>query len=175
MQRIRHLGRARRRALDQDAAAVRLLADYLDSVSRSIDSISLGAIPAVRNATTELVSAALQVHPTGGPTNPVAVICLAQRYIDTNLRRPDLAPPTVAAALGLSLRSLHRAFEDSGLSVAEIVRARRLAAAGDDLLAGATVAFAARRWPFSDASHFPARSSERQYGMAPGEGRATRT
>lgn len=71
------------------------------------------------------------------------------------------------------MRSLHRAFESSGLSVAEIVRLRRLAAARDDLMAGTSVAAAARRWQFSDTSHF-SRSFKRQYGCAPGEARAVR-
>jgi AraC family transcriptional regulator, positive regulator of tynA and feaB len=89
------------------------------------------------------------------------------RYIDANLRDPKLTPSAVAEAAGVSLRTLQRAFESSDLSVAEIIRTRRLAVARDDILAGASIASVARRWQFSDPSHF-SRSFKRHFGVAPG-------
>ncbi len=39
-------------------------------------------------------------------------------YIDTHLGEPELAPPQIAAAFGMSLRYLHLLFEDTDTSVA---------------------------------------------------------
>jgi AraC-like DNA-binding protein len=74
----------------------------------------------------------------------------------------------VARALGVSIRSLHRAFEDSGESVSGFIRTRRLTRARDDLLAGHSVSQAARRWNFTDVSHF-SRSFKRHFGLNPSD------
>ena len=50
----------------------------------------------------------------------------AVEYIDRHIAEPGLAPPTIARALGVSLRSLHAAFEGSGVTVARHLRDRRL-------------------------------------------------
>jgi AraC family transcriptional activator of tynA and feaB len=72
----------------------------------------------------------------------------AQNYIQSGLRNPGLALVPIAFNLGISLRTPHRAFEESDLSVAELVRVPRLAAARNDILAGSTINSVARRWQF---------------------------
>ncbi|MFK0007878.1 helix-turn-helix domain-containing protein [Paenarthrobacter sp. NPDC090520] len=156
------------RVLDHRAPTIKLLAHYLESVSQGIDDIPLGAIPAVRNATLELVAAALQASPSPSATSPEAIMGAAQSYIEANLRNPGLAPAPIAAALGVSLRTLHRAFEESPLSVSELIRVQRLVAARDDILGGSSISSVARRWQFSDPSHF-SRSFKRHFGVAPSE------
>ncbi|GAA1158671.1 helix-turn-helix domain-containing protein [Ornithinicoccus hortensis] len=155
------------RVLDHTAPAMRLLADYLEAMSRGIDDLPVGVIPSVRNATIELVAAALQAAPAG-LHDPSSIRALAQDHIDRHLRDPGLTPTSVAAAVQVSLRTLHRAFAESDHTVAEVIRIRRLAAARDDLLARSTVGAVARRWQFSDNSHFT-RAFKRQFGVTPSD------
>ena len=49
-----------------------------------------------------------------------------KRYVDQHLAEMDLTPAKVAQAVGVSLRSLHLAFEPTGTSFAEHVTRRRL-------------------------------------------------
>lgn len=151
--------------LDASAPAVTLLAGYLDALSATIDDLPLGAVPAARNATIELLAAALQ-SPSVPADGALATRAAAEAFVERRLRDPSLSPAVVAAGVGVSLRSLHRCFEDSADSVAGFIRRRRLARARDDLAAGQTVGQVARRWQFSDPSHF-SRAFKRQFGVSP--------
>ena len=100
----------------------------------------------------------------------------AKRHIDQHLAEPDLTPASTAAALGISLRSLHLAFEPTGTSFAEHVTRRRLQECravleGPALMRSITdVAFA---WGFANLTTFY-RAFRREFGMAPGELRPSR-
>jgi AraC family transcriptional activator of tynA and feaB len=154
--------------LDAGAPAVTLLRSYLDGLSRTIDDLPLGALPAARNATIELLAAALQApgHPT--PVSTIATRGAAEAFIENNLREHRLSPTVVAQALGVSVRSLHRSFEDSGETVSGYIRLRRLARARDDLASGIPVSKVARRWHYADSSHF-SRSFKSHFGHSPSE------
>lgn len=155
------------RVLDDRAPAVRLLSAYLEALSGTIDTMPLGTLPAARNATIELVTAALQVE-AASPASPTVIRSAAERYIHANLRNPQLSPTSVAGEVGVSVRTLHRAFAGTDRSLAELIRTGRLAAARDDLLAGSPVGSVARRWQFSDASHF-SRAFKRHFGFPPSD------
>ncbi|QAY64196.1 helix-turn-helix domain-containing protein [Xylanimonas allomyrinae] len=154
--------------LDADAPAVGLLRCYLDGLSRTIDDLPLGAHPAARNATIELLAAALQSPVIARPISAVATRGAAEAFIERNLRERRLSPSVVAQGIGVSVRSLHRAFEDTGDTVAAFIRRLRLARARDDLMSGVPVSQVGRRWHYSDASHF-SRSFKRHYGRSPSE------
>lgn len=152
--------------LHGEQPAMRLLAGYLDTIARTIDDLPLQSIAAVRNATLELLGAALLAADSDGARPMAAVLTQAQRYIDEHLRDPALSPAAVASAVGVSLRTLHRVFAGAEIGVAEHIRLRRLAAARDDILAGASITATARRMQFSDGSHFT-RSFKQAYGLTP--------
>jgi AraC-like DNA-binding protein len=162
------------KVLDQTAPAVTLLSGYLDGLSRTLDNLPLGALPAARNATIELLAAALQEMPSGPPGNPATILTAAETYIERHLADPNLTPTGIAAAVGVSLRSLQRAFEGSPESLAGTIRSRRLTRARDDLLAGRSVAQVARRWLFADPSHF-SRSFKHHFGFSPSGTTGTKT
>ncbi|MFV0253732.1 MAG: helix-turn-helix domain-containing protein [Beutenbergiaceae bacterium] len=151
--------------------AMRLLAGYLDTIAHTIDDLPLQSIAAVRNATLELLGAALHAAASDGARPAAAVLTQAQRYIDEHLRDPALSPAAVASAVGVSLRTLHRLFSGAEVGVAEHIRMRRLAVARDDILAGASITATARRMQFSDGSHFT-RSFKQAYGHTPREAAA---
>ncbi|WP_306839309.1 helix-turn-helix domain-containing protein [Catenuloplanes nepalensis] len=76
-------------------------------------------------------------------------------YIEARLADPRLTPAMVAAAHHLSVRRLHRLFEDEPLTVAALIRTRRLRRCHADLAgSGRTVAAVAFRWGFADPAHF---------------------
>jgi AraC-like DNA-binding protein len=66
-----------------------------------------------------------------------AQLAVVQRHVDLHLADPGLSPASAAAALGISVRQLHRLFEPSGSSFARYVLRQRLLRCRDTI-AGAT-------------------------------------
>ncbi len=93
-----------------------------------------------------------------------------RQFIDERLHEPDLAPRTIAEGLGISTRHLHRLFEETGQSMGEWMRQRRLERARADLAdpaqAGRSILDIAFSWGFNDASHF-SRSFRAAFGCSP--------
>jgi AraC family transcriptional activator of tynA and feaB len=117
-----------------------------------------------------LLGAALEPNaaPAGAPVHDLhsrAVAWMLERLDQPALRTADLAKD-----LGLSARSLHRAFAGAGDTVAGRLRQMRLAHArqllGQRRLASLSVAEVGRRCGYADASHF-GRDSQRDTGLSP--------
>lgn len=91
-------------------------------------------------------------------------------YIEENLGDPGLAPGTIAEAMGISTRHLHRLFRAAGGSVGTWLRRRRLERARCDLGSPAnahrSVTAIAFDCGFNDASHF-SRAFRGEYGLSP--------
>lgn len=91
-------------------------------------------------------------------------------FIDRHLGDSDLTPHAIAAAHHISLRSLHRLFEGDDVTVAELIRTKRLEKCRRDLtrplMAHQPTSVIAARWGFADKSHF-SRLFRSQYGSAP--------
>ncbi|MFI6417461.1 helix-turn-helix domain-containing protein [Streptomyces sp. NPDC050842] len=103
----------------------------------------------------------------GGGTAGVLDRVLA--YIDDRLAE-DLSPGTIAAAHHISVRHLHALFRESGVTVSDHVRRRRLERIRQDLLDPALAhlpayALAARRG-LGEASHF-SRVFRAEFGLSP--------
>lgn len=113
---------------------------------------------AVRSAAAivELIAVALEARL--GDEQPVSDEGLRDRiagYIEVRLADPDLSPAGIAAAHHISVRRLHKLFEDQPLTVAALVRRRRLERCRAELAGGGrTVTAVAARWGFSDPTHF---------------------
>jgi len=78
-------------------------------------------------------------------------------------------PSTIAAAHGISVRTLQQLFSDAGTTVSSWIRERRLKACYREL-SGAdrfdTVTEVAFRWGFNDAAHF-SRRFKQAFGVTP--------
>jgi AraC-like DNA-binding protein len=162
--------------LDGSAPATRLLTGYLDLLANTLDDLAPGAVTAARNATLELFAGALRPPdaPAGAATTP-ALRAVMEAWIDRNLPGTDpaaLTPAAIAAAHGVSVRTVHRTFESTGRTVGAVIRYRRLARARAELAGrGEPISVIARRWGFSDSSHFT-RAFRAHYGATPSDYRA---
>jgi AraC-like DNA-binding protein len=93
-------------------------------------------------------------------------------YIEAHLAEPDLSVAAVAAANHLSVRALHRLFEERDGTVAAWIRRRRLERCRRDLAdpsyAGRPVSAIGARWGMTNPSHF-SRAFRSAYGITPAE------
>ncbi|MBB1245374.1 helix-turn-helix domain-containing protein [Streptomyces durbertensis] len=96
-------------------------------------------------------------------------------FIQQNLADPELCPALVASAHHISVRYLHRLFEDEPETVAQSIRRQRLAGARRDLadpaLMATPVCDIAARWGFRHHAVFT-RAFREAFGMSPSEHRA---
>ena len=95
-----------------------------------------------------------------------------KRYIEANLRNPDLNVRSVAAAFGISPRYLHILFANESETVSSYILRRRLEECGkqlaDVLWQRRTITEIAFGWGFNNATHF-ARVFRNHYGTSPRE------
>ncbi len=157
--------------LDGTSPATRLLLSYLDMLSQSLAVLGASAVAAARNATLELLVGALKTDgdvPVNGTAQP-ALRAGMDRYIERHLLDGALPLNQIAAAHGVSVRTVNRVFNASGQTVGEVIRVRRLARAREELAESSRpVSVIAHRWGFADPSHFT-RSFKARYGSSPRE------
>jgi AraC-like DNA-binding protein len=113
-----------------------------------------------------------RASPAAPAPHPMLARVLA--HADAHLGDPDLTPQSLAAAHGISVRSLHLLFEREGLKVAQWIRDRRLERCRDTLARPdwqGRIIDLALQWGFNDPSHF-SRVFRQRYGRAPRQARA---
>lgn len=102
----------------------------------------------------------------------------ARRYIDDHIADPDLSPPVIAQALGISVRYLHAIFRAEDTSPSRWILSRRVhRAAGvlaDPARADRSVTDIAYAVGFKDASHFT-RAFKSHHGVSPRAYRSNHT
>jgi AraC-like DNA-binding protein len=155
-----------------------LVADYLDSLNRQMALLDGPVGEAIVDNLCRLVAIACGAEaPAHDGAVQAARLERAKQHIEQHLADPALTPVTAAAALGISVRWLHKLFEPSGTSFAGHVLRRRL----EECRAALTAPSAPRRpvidiafaWGFTSLSTFY-RSFEHRFGAAPGEFRKLR-
>jgi AraC family transcriptional regulator, positive regulator of tynA and feaB len=155
--------------LNGASPATRLLLGYLDALSESLPELGASAVGAARNATLELLVGALRAEgdvPATSTAQP-ALRAAMDRYIERHLLDGTISPTAIAAAHGVSIRTVNRIFNATGQTVSEVIRVRRLARAREELTdSDRPVTAIAHRWGFADTSHF-SRSFKAHYGSSP--------
>lgn len=150
-------------------AEVRLLLAHADLLHDTIDDLTDRGADAARNALIELTRGVVYHYVDGAePTLAPALATAARELADQRLTRPELTPSLLARELHVSVRTLNRAFADTGEPVAAYIRRRRLEEARRALATGHTVSEIAARWQFADSSHF-IRSFRRRYNQTPAQ------
>lgn len=133
-----------------------LVSSLVRDMARSLDGFRADEADRSAAAVIELIAVALSAQL--GNSRPVADEALRTRivgFIEARLSDRDLDPAKVAAAHHMSVRRLHKLFKDEPLTVAALIRRRRLERCRADL-AGTdrTVAAVAADWGFADPAHF---------------------
>ncbi|WP_323138284.1 MULTISPECIES: helix-turn-helix domain-containing protein [unclassified Streptomyces] len=112
-----------------------------------------------------------QDTPGGGLALPLRI----KAFIDRHLANPDLTLAFIAREHRISVRYLHKLFENESTTAARWIQHRRLDECRSELARRSpvtpTVAAVARRWGFTNAAHF-SRAFRAAYGTSPSEWRA---
>ncbi|MFE4590905.1 helix-turn-helix domain-containing protein [Streptomyces laurentii] len=95
-----------------------------------------------------------------------------QAFIDRRLADPELTPQAIARAHHISVRYLHKLFENEDATVNRWIQRRRLDRSRRDLALhrNVTIAAVAHQWGFASAAHY-SRVFRAAYGMSPREWR----
>ncbi|MFD3335956.1 helix-turn-helix domain-containing protein [Streptomyces sp. NPDC058700] len=156
-----------------------LVADFLSALAPDTESSrpALGdrhartAVHLLSVLLVELLEADTRDDPADASTVGSETLSRIRTYIDVHLMDPDLAPESIARAHHISVRYLHKLFQNDGTTVSQWVRRRRLESCRIELGRSDrrfTVASVAHRWGFTSPSHF-SRTFRGAYGMSPRE------
>jgi AraC family transcriptional activator of tynA and feaB len=148
---------------------------YVQHVLPSLGDSALATVAHAEQAFIAMIAAVYaeaSAAPDGAAHNRWEQLVLA---VDVRLHDADLDVSTLAAALAITPRHVHRLFASQGARCGAYLLAQRLARAREDLrrpmLAGVGVAQIGYRVGFNSASHF-SRSFKQRYGVAPQAWRA---
>lgn len=163
----RHIGRAR-----SIEGVSRLLVQHLDGALRIAHALDSAGLAAASNAAGELLPTAL-FH--GSPSFSSGSDTLHDRiktFIELKLHEPGLGPHQIATAHHVSVRTVYRLFDKSGLGVAEYIRTRRMERCRTEVVERLDLSLAAicHRWGIVDPKHF-ARQYRVHFGESPSETR----
>jgi AraC family transcriptional activator of tynA and feaB len=141
---------------ESDEALLRLLRSVVLAAASDTERFGAAAAGAARNAIVELLLSVVQERrQSSGAAVCESMRLAVSRWVDENLHLGQLSPGQAADEHGISVRSLHRLFADSGDSFGSLVRRRRLESAARDLLqTDDMVQTIAMRWGYADASQF---------------------
>ncbi|MQS34711.1 helix-turn-helix domain-containing protein [Streptomyces katsurahamanus] len=152
------------------------LSGLADSTAHSEPAVSEAL---VRDGVNLLATAAAEQLRGAEPRSCCAELSLLSRildHIELHLVEADLSPEMIADANYISVRYLHKLFQEQGLTVRRWIHRRRLEECRRELLrhggSQRTIAAVAGRWGFISASHF-SRLFRAAYGMSPREWRET--
>lgn len=146
-----------------------LVSSLVRGMTRSVDGFR--AHEADRSAAAVIELIAVMLASRLGDDRPVDDDVLRTRivgFIEARLSDRDLSPAKVAAVHHVSVRRLHKLFQDQPLTVAALIRRRRLERCRADLARrNTTVAAVAASWGFADPAHF-SRLFKATFGHSPG-------
>ena len=140
------------------------------------EDMPTSAAESLASATLELARAVIAtVGQRDAARNDVANEALVTRieaYVQQHLADPALSPESIAHAHHISVRQLYKLWSGRELGLAEWIMRGRLEAARRGLRRNESIPIAAlaRRWGFTDATHF-GRRFRSAYGISPREWR----
>jgi AraC-like DNA-binding protein len=157
----------------------RILGAHLAAVFGALAEVDPALRAGLLDRTVDLIalafSGAARDFGGAGTTVQAALVARAKRCIELRLTDPGLGAATVAAALSVSERYLHRLFHTAGITVGSYIRRRRLERCRNDLAdpmrTGERITEIALRWGFNDMPHF-SRAFRSAFGLTPREWRA---
>jgi len=157
---------------------------FADLIRRHLSHLAGGKLvlteaeaPLLADNLCNLLALATARDTTPGRMRPELMLEAVLAYCRQELNNPQLTPARVAAHFGISLRTLHSRFQQSGQSFGRWLLENRLEACGKTLrnphFRNDSVSEVAYRWGFNDLSHFN-RAFRSRYGLPPRQWRALR-
>ncbi|MGW0761545.1 AraC-like ligand-binding domain-containing protein [Streptomyces sp. NPDC002814] len=154
-----------------------LSSQFLLQLARQLPELSPSQISRLSTLTLDVLATALaDALDTQGtvppPTRQRALMAQIHAFIRDNLGDPNLTPDAIAAAHHISLRYLHKLFQQEEATVAGWIRERRLEQCRRDLanpqLATRPIHAIAARWGFTSPVHF-SQAFRSAHGLSPSQ------
>ncbi|GGL61202.1 AraC family transcriptional regulator [Streptomyces fumigatiscleroticus] len=166
------------RDVSVDGGTPALAATFVSRVAATADRLSDPVGERLAGVGADLLAALVDdLAPTGPGPEPHGGHPLAaavRRHIEAHLGDPSLSPRRIAAALGVSVRYLHRVFEAEDTTLIRYVQLRRVEECARELArrrrAAPTISAVAHRWGFTSPAHFT-RAFKSVYGLTPSQWR----
>ncbi|MET7697818.1 helix-turn-helix domain-containing protein [Streptomyces sp. NPDC005485] len=170
------LQRITARALRPTAGLAAVLSPFMARLADTCASYSGAIAHGLGSSAVNLLAAVAQEQlgksSADGPGTDQVLLLRVQTFIRWHLSDPDLTPAVIARAHQISVRYLHRLFENEGTTVCRWIRELRFEECRRELaspgVASAGIGAVARRWGFTSATHF-SRVFRSRYGMPPTE------
>ncbi|MEU6389606.1 helix-turn-helix domain-containing protein [Streptomyces sp. NPDC046939] len=158
-----------------------VLRPFLTTLADSPDACSPALAARLASSVVDLFAVLVAEHAgddrSGADTARTHLVARIRDHIDRHLADPALSPEDIAKAHHISVRYLHRLFEDEDITVGRLVQRRRLEECARELARGGratpSVASVAQRWGFVNPAHF-SRVFRGAYGVSPREWRRLR-
>ncbi|GAA3420318.1 hypothetical protein GCM10018952_63000 [Streptosporangium vulgare] len=136
---------------------------------RMADRLRLGTV--LTDLLTALLAHRLEADTVVPPASRQRILLLRiHAFMQQHLADPQLSPATIAAAHGISIRTLHRLFQTQDTTVAAWIRTQRLNRCRRDLsdptLHDRPIHAIATRWGFTDVTNF-SHAFSTAYGLNP--------
>ncbi|MFC4517568.1 helix-turn-helix domain-containing protein [Streptomyces ehimensis] len=158
----------------------RLFGQFLTGVAEEYGQCTPQDVTRLGSTAVDLLSTVLEHHTdrrpdapggTGEPGGEVLFLRISA-FVVENLRDPDLGPAAIASAHRISLRYLHRVFQQHGTTPRAFIRRQRLERCRKDLadpaLERLTIHTIASRWGYPQPDVF-SRAFRAATGMSPSE------
>ena len=150
--------------------------DYLRRLAADPEVLTTPGADLIGHPSIELVRAVIATHLNAHEfrVEPLAVTLPLRilEYARRHLNDPSLSAEWIAAVHHISVRHLYRVMAESGISLADWIRTRRLEACRQELerTSDTPIAAVARRNGFANMSSF-SRTFRAEYGLSPSEWR----
>lgn len=148
-----------------------VVADNMRAIARELDNFSDNAVTVGVDSLLDTLAAAVSPGQQSTNGQRAALLARIQSYVVERLDDHRLCATSIAAAHGISVRTLHLVFAEGGISVGRWTREQRLERCMRELArarAATTVTEVAFRWGFNDAAHF-SRAFKQLYGVSPSD------
>ena len=156
--------------LGRGSGLAAVAAAQLRAIAREMSSISDAGMSIAFQSFFDTLDAALApIGPEPLTCTRAALLARIRGHIEDNLDDPNLGASSIATAHGISVRSVHLLFADTGTTVSRWIRNRRLQICYRELSRarpGKTVTDVAFQWGFNDSAHF-SRSFKQAFGVTP--------
>lgn len=181
IEKVPRLGELTAVTVDGQTSAGRHLATLMADLAPHLEEDWFSGASAARlsHALVDLLSVALLEargpHDATRDSGTAPLVDSVYRFVEQHLADQRLSPRVIADAHHISLRQLHRLFEDEDVTPAEWIRSRRLEEVSrqlaDPASAHVPVSSVGARWGYADPSAF-SRAFRARYGVPPRDYRA---